>query len=66
MLDRREFLSAAATAASWALVPAAHASAARPEIAFTFDDPRTEGGANLRSQEISGRILGALAKHKVK
>ncbi len=37
-----------------------------PEIAFTFDDPRTDSRANLRWQELNERILSALAKQGVK
>jgi peptidoglycan-N-acetylglucosamine deacetylase len=37
-----------------------------PEVAFTFDDPRTEGAANLGWQELNERILATLAKYKVK
>jgi peptidoglycan/xylan/chitin deacetylase (PgdA/CDA1 family) len=37
-----------------------------PEIAFTFDDPRLEGGTGLRWQEVNERILGALAARKLK
>ena len=38
----------------------------RPEIAFTFDDPRTDSSGGLAWQEINERILKALAKHRVK
>jgi peptidoglycan/xylan/chitin deacetylase (PgdA/CDA1 family) len=38
----------------------------RPEIAFTFDDPRTDSSGGLVWQEINERILGALAKHRIK
>jgi peptidoglycan/xylan/chitin deacetylase (PgdA/CDA1 family) len=38
----------------------------QPEIAFTFDDPKTDEGAGLSWQEINHRILAALAKHRIK
>lgn len=38
----------------------------RPEIAFTFDDPRTDSSGGLDWQDINERILKALAKHRVK
>jgi peptidoglycan-N-acetylglucosamine deacetylase len=41
------------------------AAAVRPEIAFTFDDPKTEAGGNLRWQDLNDRVLGALSKHKI-
>jgi peptidoglycan/xylan/chitin deacetylase (PgdA/CDA1 family) len=49
-----------------AVVPALLAKDAGPEIAFTFDDPKTDGGAELSWQQINGRILGTLAKRKLK
>jgi len=38
----------------------------QPEIAFTFDDPKTDDGAGLSWREINYRILAALAKHRIK
>jgi peptidoglycan/xylan/chitin deacetylase (PgdA/CDA1 family) len=38
----------------------------QPEIAFTFDDPKTDEGAGLSWQEINHRILAALDKHRLK
>jgi len=54
-----------------ALVPALKSAALfskhkRPEIAFTFDDPRTDSSGGLFWEEINERILAALAKHRVK
>jgi len=37
-----------------------------PEIAFTFDDPTTEGGGNLTWQEINQRMLAVLAGNNLK
>ena len=74
--DRRHFLIGAAAATSTAILPRTSADAAesaaaaaaegRPEIAFTFDDPKTAPGGNRGWQEVNERILAALAKHKVK
>ncbi len=46
--------------------PTVWANNKRPEIAFTFDDPKTDAGAGLSWQEINERILSALAKHRIK
>ena len=37
-----------------------------PEIAFTFDDPTTDGGGNLKWSELNERILAALASYRIK
>jgi len=37
-----------------------------PEIAFTFDDPTTDGGANLTWHDVNERILAALAGNNLK
>ncbi len=37
-----------------------------PEIAFTFDDPKTTGGGGLEWPELNARILGALARNNLK
>lgn len=49
-------------------VPLLGASVAQrePEIAFTFDDPATNGGAGFQWPELNARILRALAQHKLK
>lgn len=65
-MNRRQFLCYSGILAPlWGLERIAEPSA-RPEIAFTFDDPRTDGDANLHWQDVDERILAALAKHKVK
>jgi peptidoglycan/xylan/chitin deacetylase (PgdA/CDA1 family) len=61
-MDRRELLLCAAGLAT---VRAA-ASADAPEIAFTFDDPTTNGGAGLQWPELNARILDAFAQHNLK
>ena len=65
-MNRREFLQYAAIAATMAGMPHASAEARSPEIAFTFDDPTTEGGANLTWQDVNERMLGALADNNLK
>jgi peptidoglycan/xylan/chitin deacetylase (PgdA/CDA1 family) len=65
-MNRREFLQYAAIAATMAGMPLASAEARGPEIAFTFDDPTTDGGANLTWQDVNERTLGALADHHLK
>jgi peptidoglycan/xylan/chitin deacetylase (PgdA/CDA1 family) len=65
-MDRRQFLNLTAAVASLASVPARWAEDTAPEIAFTFDDPTTGGGANLSWPQINDGILSALAKHKTK
>jgi peptidoglycan-N-acetylglucosamine deacetylase len=65
-MNRRQFLNAAAAATSSALISRALDSQRAPEIAFTFDDPNTEGGAGLTWMDINARILKTLAKRKLK
>ena len=65
-MNRREFLRDAAMAVMLARIPLALAQDHSPEIAFTFDDPTTDAGANLTWQEINERMLGTLASNKLK
>jgi len=65
-VNRREFIKLAAVAAPLATAPTLWAKGAKREVAFTFDDPKTEGGAGLHWQEINERILGVLAKRRIK
>ena len=65
-MNRREFIKLAAAVAPLTGVPTLWAKDARPEIAFTFDDPRTDGDAGLSWQQINERILGTLTKHRIK
>lgn len=62
-LLRRDFLRLAAI--STLACPLLDASNSSPEIAFTFDDPKLDGGAGLRWQDINGRMLHALAARKL-
>jgi peptidoglycan-N-acetylglucosamine deacetylase len=66
MMNRREFLNRTAGMAAITGVPSAFSSGSSPEIAFTFDDPTTDGGAGMAWTELNERILSSLAKHKVK
>ncbi|HME35814.1 MAG TPA: polysaccharide deacetylase family protein [Candidatus Sulfotelmatobacter sp.] len=65
-MNRREFLRDTAITAMLAHVPLASAQAAATEIAFTFDDPTTDGGANLSWQELNQRILATLSASNLK
>lgn len=71
-LNRRQLLKLAGAVAPWAMLPgvdaaptAAKVDRTRPEVAFTFDDPKTQSGAPLSAQEVNERICAALAKHRV-
>jgi len=57
-------IAGAVTAA--AAIPRASAQGRAPEIAFTFDDPTTDGSASLTWQEINERMLSALAANNLK
>ncbi len=65
-MNRREFLRYAAMGATLHRSLLASASAQPPEIAFTFDDPTTDGGANLTWQQVNERILGTLHTNQIK
>ncbi len=65
-MHRREFLRGAALAGSLARVPEILGAQETPQIALTFDDPTTDGGAGMAWEELHERILNALAKHKTK
>ena len=66
-MNRREFLRYSAAAA--ALSSARHAqglSKASPEIAFTFDDPKTDNDCGLTGREVNDRILSTLVQQNAK
>jgi peptidoglycan/xylan/chitin deacetylase (PgdA/CDA1 family) len=65
-MNRREFLQNTAIATMLAGIPLASGREQFPEIAFTFDDPTTNGGANLTWNEMNERILAALAGNNIK
>ncbi len=65
-MNRREFLRYAGIAATLSGIPRAWGEEGSPEIAFTFDDPTTEGGANLTWHEVNGRILATLDSNNIK
>jgi peptidoglycan/xylan/chitin deacetylase (PgdA/CDA1 family) len=65
-MNRREFLRTTAVAATLAGMPRAWAQSHAPEIAFTFDDPTNDGGANLKWQEINERMLATLSGNNIK
>lgn len=66
-MNRREFLRYSAAAAALSATRRAQAlSKASPEIAFTFDDPKTDSDAGLTWREINDRMLSTLTKQNVK
>jgi peptidoglycan/xylan/chitin deacetylase (PgdA/CDA1 family) len=66
MMTRREFLSGATAVASLSTTLPTPASEAKPEIAFTFDDPTTNGGMCLPWRQLNARILDTLATHNIR
>ncbi len=64
-MNRRKFIKYTAAATLFTALPVFPATR-KPEIAFTFDDPKTDRLAGLSWQEINDRILAALAKHRIK
>jgi peptidoglycan-N-acetylglucosamine deacetylase len=64
-MNRREFLQQAAVMAALTKVGIAAEPRLTPEIAFTFDDPKTDNAAGLTWQEINQHILSALAHEKL-
>jgi peptidoglycan-N-acetylglucosamine deacetylase len=65
-MNRREFLHFTSVIASFAGLAPILEGRENPQIAFTFDDPTTAGGANLGWQQRNERILAALTRHKIK
>ncbi len=65
-MHRRDFLRRVAFSTAFVKAPNILGAGAAPQIAFTFDDPNTEGGAGMAWGELNERILGSLAKHKTK
>jgi peptidoglycan/xylan/chitin deacetylase (PgdA/CDA1 family) len=65
-VNRREFIKLAAVAAPLAGVPALRSADAGPEIAFTFDDPKTNSDAGLSWQQINEHMLATLAARHIK
>jgi peptidoglycan/xylan/chitin deacetylase (PgdA/CDA1 family) len=65
-MNRRRFLGFTAALASLESAPLVWGRNIAPEVAFTFDDPTTKGGANLAWQEVNDRILRTLKSRNVK
>lgn len=65
-MNRRKFIRYSAFLAALKVSPTVSASTRQPEIAFTFDDPKTEAGAGHSWQEINERMLAALSEHHLK
>jgi peptidoglycan-N-acetylglucosamine deacetylase len=66
MLNRRDFLSSTILLVSVAAARRARASVSRPQIAFTFDDPKTQKVGTLGWQEVNDRMLRTLARYRIK
>jgi peptidoglycan/xylan/chitin deacetylase (PgdA/CDA1 family) len=64
-MHRREFLRLVAVAPI-VYSPLLRAADRRPEIAFTFDDPKLDPAAGLTWQEINQRMLRAMDKRGIK
>ena len=54
-INRRQFLNYAVATTMLAAIPSAWGKTRYPEIAFTFDDPTTTGGAGLTWPELNER-----------
>lgn len=65
-MNRRQFLNYAAATAMLAAIPRAWGASRIPEIAFTFDDPTTDGGAGLTWAELNDRMLATLDSNNLK
>jgi peptidoglycan-N-acetylglucosamine deacetylase len=65
-MNRREFIKYGAILAPTIRATSVWAKAEPPEIAFTFDDPKTDDSGGLPWQEINTRMLEALNKHHIK
>ncbi len=66
LMNRRDLIRYAAMLAPLVNSRALWGRSALPEIAFTFDDPKTDGVGGLSWQETNERMLEALAKHRIK
>ena len=67
-MHRRKFLKTLGLgAAAFAVGPEfAFSTTKKPQIAITMDDPRVVTSCGLSAEQVNGKILGALAAHKVK
>ena len=65
-MNRRQFFQYGAAIASLSGAPLLMEPLEAPEIAFTFDDPTTDGGGNLKWSELNERILAALGSYGIK
>jgi|ERR1039458_7280221 peptidoglycan/xylan/chitin deacetylase (PgdA/CDA1 family) len=65
-MNRRQFLNYAVATTMLAAIPRAWGASRIPEIAFTFDDPTTDGGAGLTWAELNDRMLATLDSNNLK
>jgi peptidoglycan/xylan/chitin deacetylase (PgdA/CDA1 family) len=64
-MNRRQFLRSTAVAATLTGLSRSWAQSHAPEIAFTFDDPTTDGGVKLKWQEVNERMLATLSRNNI-
>jgi peptidoglycan-N-acetylglucosamine deacetylase len=65
-MNRRNFIKYGAIIAPLIRVSPVWAKIKQTEVAFTFDDPKTDANGGLPWQEINTRMLAALSRHQVK
>ena len=65
-MNRRDILKQIVSLSASVVTDPSWAKAKRPEIAFTFDDPKTDSAGSMSWKAINDGILGALARHNIK
>ena len=67
-MDRRSFVQSLGAAAAFSALGGRtlEASASKPQLAITMDDPASIPAGGLSATELNAKILGALEQHKVK
>jgi peptidoglycan/xylan/chitin deacetylase (PgdA/CDA1 family) len=65
-MRRREFVKSSLALAAASLAPGLEGAASGPEVALTFDDPTTNGGARLSPAALNDALLEALGRHRLK
>src|SRR5436305_14275598 len=65
-MNRREFIKCGAVLAPTMTATSLWPKAEQREIAFTFDDPKTDDCGGMHGQEVNALILAALSRHRIK
>jgi peptidoglycan-N-acetylglucosamine deacetylase len=65
-MNRREFIKCGAVLGPTMTATSLWPKAEQREIAFTFDDPKTDDCGGMHWQEINARMLAALSRHQIK